>query len=67
MKAGTLMTTGIIEALRDRDVHEPHKETQMSGDSETDMGSYSALRPLDEALPGELDGEGWGSDDDWDN
>jgi hypothetical protein len=38
----------------------------MSGDSEPDTGPYSALRPLDEALPGDLDGEGWGSDDDWD-
>ena len=28
---------------------------------------YSALRPLDEALPGELDLEGWDSDDDRDN
>jgi len=28
---------------------------------------YSALRPLDEALPGELDLEGWESDDDRDN
>ena len=29
--------------------------------------TYSALRPLDEALPGELDLEGWDSDDDRDN
>ncbi len=28
---------------------------------------YSALRPLDETLPGELDLEGWDSDDDRDN
>jgi hypothetical protein len=38
----------------------------MSGDSEPDTGPYIALRALDEALPGELDSEGWGSDDDWD-
>jgi hypothetical protein len=38
----------------------------MSGDSEPDTGPYIALRTLDEALPGELDSEGWGSDDDWD-
>ena len=31
-----------------------------------DMGSYSALRPLDEVLPGELDNEGWDSEEDKD-
>ncbi len=31
-----------------------------------DMGPYSALRPLDEALPGELDHEGWASEEDKD-
>ena len=30
------------------------------------MGPYSALRPLDEALPGELDHEGWESEEDKD-
>jgi hypothetical protein len=33
----------------------------------SEKGPYSALRPLDEALPGELDLEGWDSDDDRDN
>ena len=33
----------------------------------SEMRPYSALRPLDEALPGELDLEGWDSDDDRDN
>jgi hypothetical protein len=33
----------------------------------SDMEPYSALRPLDQARPEELAGEGWGSDDDWDN
>ena len=31
-----------------------------------DMGPYSALRPLDEALPGELGHEGWESEEDKD-
>jgi hypothetical protein len=33
----------------------------------SEKAPYSALRPLDEALPGELDLEGWDSDDDRDN
>ncbi len=35
--------------------------------SHTMVGHGTALRPLDEARPGELEGERWGSDDDWDN
>jgi hypothetical protein len=31
-----------------------------------ECGVYMYIyRPLDDARPGELDGEGWGSDDDW--
>jgi len=37
------------------------------GSPGSEKGPYSALRPLDEALPGELDLEGWDSDDDRDN
>jgi hypothetical protein len=34
---------------------------------ESDLEPYSVMRPLDDALPGELDLEGWDSDDDRDN
>ena len=29
------------------------------------FGPFSALRPFDDAAPGELAGEGWDSDADW--
>jgi hypothetical protein len=44
------------------------KSVSRVGHSGSDMGPYSCvMRPLDEALPGELDLKGWDSDDNRDN
>jgi hypothetical protein len=47
--------------------HGPTRGNTRTVSPGSEKGQYSALRPLDEAIPGEFDLEGWDSDDDRDN